>query len=174
MLHLIIGGSGSGKSEYAEKLMMREPEGKRIYLATMKPWDEECRQKIERHRIMRRGKGFATMECYGRLDSLAIPQGSSVLLECLGNLTANLFYSQEAEGEDMAQILTNDILDLQKRTKTLMIVTNDIFSDGLFYGVETEAYRAVLGQVNKSLAKEADQVTEVVYGIPVLIQKEKT
>lgn len=174
MLHLIIGGSGSGKSEYAEKLMMREPEGKRIYLATMKPWDEECRQKIERHRIMRRGKGFTTMECYGRLDSLAIPQGSSVLLECLGNLTANLFYSQEAEGEDMAQILTNDILDLQKRTKTLMIVTNDIFSDGLFYGVETEAYRAVLGQVNKNLAKEADQVTEVVYGIPVLIQKEKT
>ena len=74
----------------------------------------------------------------------------------------------------MAQILTNDILDLQKRTKTLMIVTNDIFSDGLFYGVETEAYRAVLGQVNKNLAKEADQVTEVVYGIPVLIQKEKT
>ena len=174
MLHLIIGGSGSGKSEYAEKLMMREPEGKRIYLATMKPWDEECRQKIERHRIMRRGKGCATMECYGRLDSLAIPQGSSVLLECLGNLTANLFYGQEAEGEDMAQILTNDILDLQKRTKTLMIVTNDIFSDGLFYGVATVAYRAVLGQVNKNLAKEADQVTEVVYGIPVLIQKEKT
>ena len=147
MLHLIIGGSGSGKSEYAEKLMMWEPEGKRIYLATMKPWDEECRQ-----------------------DSLAIPQGSSVLLECLGNLTANLFYSQEAEGEDMAQILTNDILDLQKRTKTLMIVTNDIFSDGLFYGVETEAYRAVLGQVNKNLARAADHVIEVVYGIPVNIK----
>lgn len=170
MLHLIIGGSGSGKSEYAEKLMMREPEKGRVYLATMKPWDEECCQKIERHRRMRRGKGFTTIECYGRLNSLEIPRESSVLLECLGNLTSNLFYSEEGGGEDMAWMLTGDILDLQKRTKTLMIVTNDIFSDGLFYGVETEAYRAVLGQVNKNLAKEADRVTEVVYGIPVKLK----
>lgn len=170
MLHLIIGGSGSGKSEYAENLMMREPEGSRVYLATMKPWDEECRRKIERHRRMRRGKGFSTIECYGRLNSFQIPRESSVLLECLGNLTSNLFYSEEGGGEDMAWMLTGDILDLQKRTKTLMIVTNDIFSDGLFYGVETEAYRAVLGQVNKNLAKEADRVTEVVCGIPVKIK----
>lgn len=169
-MHLIIGGSGSGKSEYGETLMMRERQGRRIYLATMRPLDEEGEARVERHRAMRRGKGFETIECYGRVNSLMIPAESSVLLECLGNLTMNLFYSGEGKEEDMAQILTDDILDLKKRTKTLMIITNDIFSDGLFYGVETEAYRAVLGQVNKNLAREADWVTEVVYGIPVKIK----
>ena len=170
MLHLIVGGSGSGKSAYAEKRMMEEPDGSRIYLATMRPWDEECGEKIRRHRQMREGKGFLTVECYGRPRDLPIPRGSSVLLECVGNLLTNVFFDQNSNGTDMAQMITDDILDLQNRTRTLMIVTNDIFSDGLFYGVETEAYRAVLGQVNKNLARAADHVIEVVYGIPVNIK----
>ena len=167
MLHLVIGGSGSGKSAYAERLMMEEPEDGRIYLATMRPWDEECREKIKKHQEMRRGKGFSTIECYGRVRDLPVPWGSSVLLECMGNLLTNVFYDQNNNGRDMAQMVTDDVMDLLTRTRTLVIVTNDIFSDGLFYGVETEAYRAVLGQVNKNLARAADRVTEVVYGIGV-------
>ncbi|MDD6075101.1 MAG: bifunctional adenosylcobinamide kinase/adenosylcobinamide-phosphate guanylyltransferase, partial [Clostridium sp.] len=43
MFSLITGGSGSGKSEYAENLA-RETGGTRlIYLATMRVWDEEGR-----------------------------------------------------------------------------------------------------------------------------------
>lgn len=170
MTHLVIGGSGSGKSAWAEKLLMEEPDTSRIYLATMRPWDEECEKKIQRHRQMREGKGFDTVECYGRLKSLPIPWGSSVLLECIGNLLTNVFFDRKNNGTDMAQMVTDDIMALEKRTRTLVIVTNDIFSDGLFYGVETEAYRAVLGQVNKNLARAADHVTEVVYGIPVKIK----
>ena len=170
MLHLIIGGSGSGKSGYAEKLMMDEPEGSRVYVATMRPWDQECREKIEKHQKARRGKCFATVECFDRVRGLLVPWGCSVLLECVGNLLTNVFYDQKYSGKDMAQMVTEDILDLQNRTRTLIIVTNDIFSDGLFYGVQTEAYRAVLGQVNKNLARAADRVTEVVYGIPVAVR----
>ena len=146
MVHLIIGGSGSGKSAYAEKLMMEEPEESRVYLATMRPCDQECREKIKRHQDMRRDKGFATLECYGRVRGLLVPWGSSLLLECVGNLLTNVFYNEKYSGKDMAQMVTEDILDLQNRTRTLIIVTNDIFSDGLFYGVETEAYRAALAR----------------------------
>ena len=102
MLHLVIGGSGSGKSAYAERLMMEEPENSRIYLATMRPWDEECREKIKKHQEMRRGKGFSTIECYGRVRDLPVPWGSSVLLECMGNLLTNVFYDQNNNGRDMA------------------------------------------------------------------------
>lgn len=170
MMHLVIGGSGSGKSAYGEKLMMEVPGDGRVYLATMRPWDDECREKIRRHRQIREGKGFVTVECYGRPRNLPIPRGSSVLLECVGNLLTNLFFDQDHNGIDMAQLITDDLMDLQSRTRSLIIVTNDIFSDGLFYGVETEAYRAVLGQVNKNLARAADHVTEVLYGIPVKIK----
>ena len=61
MLRLIIGGSASGKSEYAERLVCSLP-GKRIYVATMEPFGEEGRERIARHRKLREGKGFVTAE----------------------------------------------------------------------------------------------------------------
>lgn len=62
---LIFGGSGSGKSAFAEKYITENfPDERRIYLATMKfdQDDEEAVRKIERHRRMRAGKGFETVE----------------------------------------------------------------------------------------------------------------
>ena len=41
MLHLITGGSGSGKSRYAEGEILKLGPGRRIYIATMYPSDEE-------------------------------------------------------------------------------------------------------------------------------------
>ena len=44
MLALIFGGSGSGKSAYAEDLAVRLSTAPRYYLATMVDCDGECRQ----------------------------------------------------------------------------------------------------------------------------------
>ena len=70
MLRLIIGGSASGKSEYAERLVCPLP-GKRIYVATMEPFGEEGRERIARHRKLREGKGFVTAEVPRDLDVFA-------------------------------------------------------------------------------------------------------
>ena len=43
MIVLVIGGSGSGKSAYAEKLVKQFSENKRVYIATMRVWDHESR-----------------------------------------------------------------------------------------------------------------------------------
>ena len=49
----------------------------------------------------------------------------------------------------------------------MVIVTNEIFSDGILYEGESEKYKEQLGQINCNLAEMADAVVEVVYGIPV-------
>lgn len=46
MFTLVIGGAASGKSEYAEAHVETLP-GRRLYIATMEPWDEECRTFCE-------------------------------------------------------------------------------------------------------------------------------
>ena len=61
MITLVIGGSGSGKSAYAESLL-EDYAGTKYYLATMQVFDEEGRQKVQRHRKLREGKGFCTIE----------------------------------------------------------------------------------------------------------------
>ncbi len=61
MITLVIGGSGSGKSAYAEGLLENFT-GTKYYLATLQAEDEEAVKKVEKHRMQRQGKGFITLE----------------------------------------------------------------------------------------------------------------
>lgn len=61
MLYIVTGGSGSGKSEYAEQtaVQCRNRNGGTLwYLATMRIWDDEGRKRVERHRRVRAAKGL--------------------------------------------------------------------------------------------------------------------
>lgn len=98
---LISGGSGSGKSEYAEGRAVRlhkESGGALYYAATMMIYDEESRRRVERHRKMREGKGFATVEIPMHIASLPVAAGDAVLVECLSNLLANEMYEPAGTG----------------------------------------------------------------------------
>lgn len=170
MLHLITGGSGSGKSAYAENCIVKLGEAGRIYIATMYPFDEESHQRIARHREMRKEKKFQTVECYTGLKSLALAPGSNVLLECMSNLTANEIYQQDGAGEYTVQEILKGVRHLRDVCANLVIVSNEIFSDGIDYDEETIRYKRYLGDINCQIAAWADLVTEVVYGIPITIK----
>ena len=64
MFHVVTGGSGSGKSAFAEQCILDCQGSKRIYIATMYPFDEESYRRIARHRAMRAEKKFTTIERY--------------------------------------------------------------------------------------------------------------
>ena len=80
MMILVTGGSGSGKSAFAEDCVVSFGKTDRIYIATMYPFDEESRKRVQRHRKMRQGKGFETVECYTGLDKIRLPENCTVLL----------------------------------------------------------------------------------------------
>ena len=79
MTTLITGGAKNGKSHYAEHLL-DSCTGQKIYIATMQPYGEEAHMAIERHRKIRAGKGFQTVEQYTDLAALELPQGCGILL----------------------------------------------------------------------------------------------
>ena len=80
MLTLVIGGSASGKSAFAERLAVQGGLP-RFYVATMRVWDAESERRVARHRDMRREKRFDTLECPIGLDRLILPARGTVLLE---------------------------------------------------------------------------------------------
>ena len=166
MLILVSGGSASGKSKYAEDLAARTPPGERIYVATMRVWDEESRRRVERHRAMRAGKGFRTEERPVHLDHMPVPAGSVVLLEDLSNLTANEWFGPEGPEGAEARVLSG-VRRLNVAAACPVLVTNELFSDGVAYDKETADYLAALARLNAAVAAEADRVYEVVCGIPV-------
>lgn len=173
MIHIVTGGSGSGKSAFAEEQIVNLQGDVRIYIATMYPFDEESRRRVERHRRMRAGKRFETVECYTHLEELKIPKGADVLLECMSNLTANEMYQEGGAGENTCEAVCRGIDALAAQAENLVVVTNEVFSDGITYDRETQRYLKYLGTINQYLARIADSVTEVVYGIPVRIKEEK-
>ena len=148
MLELVTGGSGSGKSAYAESRICeynRQAPKPLFYIATMYPYGEETEKKIERHRMLRKGKGFETLEWYTGLKlhlEEGSLQGSDVLLECMSNLVANEMYMESGAGCHADQAILEGIRELNQQCSNLVIVTNEVFSESV-----------------------PDQVTEVIYGI---------
>lgn len=139
----------------------------RIYIATMYPFDEESRKRVQRHRKMRQGKGFETVECYTGLDKIRLPENCTVLLECMSNLVANEMFQEEGAHENTVEAVLKGVRHIREQAGNLVIVTNEIFSEAADYQGETELYQEYLGQINQKIAEIADQVVEVVYGIPV-------
>jgi len=203
MLHIVYGGSASGKSSYAESFAMSlQGEGRLLYIATMYPYkwntteiDPETMQRIERHRAMRADKGFDTVECYRHVEHIVAKRQDVLLLECMSNLLANEMYLEqdsddgglaetmsevEKTGVGMSETLSpvskkivQALVNLSTRVQELVIVTNDVFSDGgsLTYDESTREYVKNLAEINCALARVAETVTEVVCGFPVIVKK---
>lgn len=185
MMELVIGGSGSGKSAYAETAICREhcrsleedKDAFLYYIADMIPYGAETEKKIARHREMRAGKGFQTLEWYyGLAEHITAPdapplEGASVLLECISNLTANEMYEPKAAKIAAAETVIRGVRMLHERCRNLVVVTNDVFRESGSDSEEMVLYKKNLARINRALAEEADRVTEVVSGIPIQIRE---
>lgn len=182
MLYLITGGSGSGKSEYAEKIICELCEkaggGKKIYIATMIPYGEETRQKIERHRMMRTKKAFETEECYTDLRGFAdhcmkrMGEPTYVLLECMSNLIANELFESGGAGENTFLAVTEGLQKLMDCCRDIVVVTNEVSSESGEDSAEMQRYKQILAAVNCWMAERAEKVVEVVYGTPLVMQED--
>ena len=173
MLALITGGSGSGKSAYAEALCVKLQQEKKeipmVYIATMYPFDEEAFRKIQRHRELRKNKNFNTVECFTGLENIKLDEShTTVLLECMSNLTANEMYQENGAGSRTVEAVCRGFDFLCGQADHVVVVSNEIFSDGMDYDPETVRYQQYLGKINQYIAGKADLVAEVVYGIPLI------
>ena len=180
MMTVVIGGSGSGKSEYAETYIQGlGSEFQKYYLATMQVFGEEGRKKVLRHRELRKDKGFITIErtvsVENAISDMRDPEHACILLECMSNLAANEMF--QADTMFTADVVTEKVMKsisiLEEQCTHLIVVTNNIFEDGIQYDKSTMEYLRALGQINTELCKRADEVVEIVVGIPLVIKKGK-
>ena len=167
----------------------------------MQVFDDEGQRKIDRHRRLRAGKGFITIEqprdiqnAVSKLQSeSSLKTGRSALLECMSNLVANEMFPpvdasgiQAAEAEKEALDAPENLRDVEHAQSSrvskkmlkevsiiresvaeLVIVTNNVFEDGVSYDESTMNYIKAMGIVNRGLAAMTERVFEVVASIPV-------
>ena len=169
MLTLVLGGTGSGKSAFAEMLLARAAAKTRVYLATMEPYGAEAAERVAKHRKLRENKGFVTVERFTDIEHLDLPGDCAVLLEDLGNLCANELFSPDGGGEDA---LRRGVAHLIRSSLETVVVSNELFTGGMDYAGDTLRYLSVLARTHRWLAAEADAVIEVCCGIPTYYKGE--
>ena len=177
MFEVVTGGSGSGKSAFAEERICSLGEGHTLYyIAAMIPRGRETEEKIQKHRAMRAGKGFTTLEWPVDLNGSAerfpdfSAEDSCVLMECMSNLLANEMYSPEAkQAEDIPAYIMEGIRHLKEQAEDLIVIAQDAFSE-VPMDPEMRRYVKASGRVNQMLAKEADVVVEVKFGLPLVLK----
>lgn len=169
----VYGGASCGKSEYAETLALNYD--KRVYLATMKIYDNTDRAKVKAHQRMRSGKGFRTIECPYNIQKIYVEYNEAVLLECLSNLLANEIFSPTCQNEDdisdavcteKADKLYDNILELNMKCRELIVVGNDIFAQTYGFSKAVLLYMKALLYLQNKLIKHADKAIEIICGIP--------
>lgn len=173
-LTLVLGGTRSGKSEFAEHLAQKWGE-KVTYIATAACLDEEMVRRVAKHRQSRPAHWptvEATQEVPAVLEKVA-PTSQVILIDCLTLLVSNLlFQEQNEEGplEVEKRVLTEieELAIKARESQAKVIIVSSEVGLGLVPDNELgRLYRDILGKANQIMAREARNVYLVIAGIPV-------
>jgi len=152
---LVLGGTRSGKSSFAEQLIGRLG-GPLVYIATGAAVDDEMGLRIAAHRE-RRGSAYKTVEAGAELArALTEAPARPALVDSLGTWVA--------AHEHLAPDVDELVAALRSRAAPTVVVSDEV---GLGVHPSTELgrrFRDVLGLVNQAVAAAADDVWLVVAG----------
>lgn len=166
---LISGGAKNGKTGFAQDIAVRlSADGRRWYVATMIPYDDEDRKRIKKHIDDRAGMGFITIEAGKNVGSVFEKAGGNgtFLVDSVTALLMNEMFSThggEADPEAVGRCISglNEILN---KAGNAVFVTDYIYSDAFRYDEFTENYRASLARLDRYLAEKCDTVIELCAG----------
>lgn len=163
-VHLILGGARSGKSSHAERLALAS-QGPLHYIATAEAGDAEMADRLERHQAQRSPR-FETCEC-----PLTLPEelakrgqpGHTVLVDCLTLWLSNcLLTTPDSWLEKRAALLGQ----LRETQADVLLVSNEVGQGIVPLGALNRRFVDEAGWLHQAIAKQADQVTWVVAGLP--------
>lgn len=165
-LTLVLGGAASGKSKFAESLCFQSGLNK-IYIATAQVFDDEMAAKIANH-VDQRGAGWVTIEA--PLD-VATPLATAgkddvVLVDC-----ATLWLTNVILGDHDLDAHTDALLTALGNTHArVVIVSNEVGQGIVPDNALSRKFRNAQGQLNQTIASQADTVVAVMAGLPLTLK----
>ncbi len=193
-LIFVTGGAKSGKSKFAEEILLKLNNGnqKNIYLATSLVFDEEMKEKVRLHKKRRKNDWF-TVETYKNFKNKLYnffenndKIKNNLLVDCLTNMITNIiFENQNIDWNNFERKLyiqtlkklnknvensVDELLNITNQFENAVIVSNEV-GMGLVPSYPLGRYfREIAGKMNQIVAEKADEVYFVVSGIPMKIK----
>jgi adenosylcobinamide kinase / adenosylcobinamide-phosphate guanylyltransferase len=172
-LILVIGGTRSGKSGYAQNLA-ESLAGPRYFIATCPKVDPEMDERVKRHQQARAEGEWRTIEeevdlcgVYGRIENAQV-----CLVDCLTLWVNNLLFREQQQGKVLTEPMMREYCDAfveqtKKFSGTTICVTGEV---GMGIVPENDAarlYRDLVGCCNQIIARASEEVVLVSCGIPL-------
>ena len=187
----VTGGAKSGKSKFAEDLLLSLNDGKQknVYLATSVVFDEEMKKKVELHKA-RRKDNWITVESYKNfsqsleevMNENKKNKKNNMLVDCLTNMISNIIFENEEidwekpkknqleKCDENVEKEVQNLCKIFKNFENVVIVSNEV-GMGLVPAYPLGRYfREIAGKMNQFVAEKSDEAYFVVSGIPMKIK----
>ena len=196
----VTGGAKSGKSKFAEDLLLNMNNGnqKNIYLATSLIYDEEMDIKVSLHKKRRQDRWITVegyknfyeslekkfVEIYSKKKEIYVKHIfiNNMLVDCLTNMISNIIFENidiewsnpaKDQIEKCDEVIENEVeklIEISQKFENVIIVSNEL-GMGIVPSYPLGRYfREIAGKMNQKIAEIADEVFFVVSGIPIKIK----
>ncbi|PPD18097.1 MAG: bifunctional adenosylcobinamide kinase/adenosylcobinamide-phosphate guanylyltransferase [Methylocystis sp.] len=162
-LTLVLGGARSGKSAYAESLIVTHP-SPWTYIATADILDEEMRARVDAHRA-RRGEDWRTVEAAQALvDAIReAPVDRPLLIDCLTLWLSNRLLG----GADLSRDRDALVHALSSRSAPTVVVSSEVGLSIVPDNALARSFRDAAGELHQAVSRSAGRVVLVVAGNPL-------
>ncbi len=164
---LITGGQRSGKSRYAQEMALGLCPNP-VYVATSRIWDDDFRQRVERHQADR-GAMWTNIEEEKLLGSLSLPH-RTVVVDCVTLWATNFFFDNDSDIDLSLAQVKGEFDSLTAQPSTFIFITNEIGMGGHAENEVQRHFTDMQGWLNQYIASKADEVLLMVSGIPVRVK----
>jgi adenosylcobinamide kinase / adenosylcobinamide-phosphate guanylyltransferase len=167
---LVLGGTRSGKSSYAERLVTdycARTGNRAVYLATAQARDGEMAERIALHRA-RRGQSWRTVEAPTDIVTPLSnePTGTGILVDCLTLWLSNLMEAERNLDQEFERLTSC----LSTITGPVVFVANEVGLGIVPDNKIARRFRDHAGTLNQAVAALADRVLFVAAGLPMRLK----
>ena len=165
-LTFVLGGASSGKSAFAEGLVVATG-APRVYVATSQVYDDEMAAKVRDH-VAARGADWHTVE--EPLDmAKALEQVQAdqvVLLDC-----ASMWLTNHMMAENDLAVKTEALIAaLAAGEGRVVVVSNEVGMGIVPDNALARRFRIAQGKLNQKLAEASDLAVFVIAGLPQVLK----
>ena len=165
-LTLVLGGAASGKSSFAENLILQASSAP-LYVATAQVFDDEMAEKVARHREIR-GDIWKTIEepIEVAVALKAVKTDQPALIDCATLWLTNLILGEH----DVADHTSRLFRAIADYAGPIVIVSNEVGQGIVPDNALSRRFRNAQGQLNQQIAGQADTVIAVMAGLPLVLK----
>lgn len=164
MLHLITGGTRSGKSSFAHDRALDLSDSP-LYIATSRVLDEEMKERVAHHQKDRDTRFFCIEEDVN--ISQVEMEGRVVVLDCVTLWLVNLFMDNEQDLDKTMEFAKKQVDALLYKNATILIISNEMGMGVIGDTPFTRKFVDLHGWVNQYIAQKAEKMTVMFSGMPL-------